>query len=348
MNNDKEKYMYRCIQLAKNGSLYASPNPLVGAVIVHNGTIIGEGYHIRSGASHAEVNAINSVQNKNLLKESTIYVSLEPCSHQGKTPPCVDLIIKEQLPHVVIGCQDPFAKVNGTGINKLRKAGIKVDVGILEKQCLQLISRFHTFHKQQRPYIVLKWAQTADGFIDFKRSNGKPLIISTANTTLITQKRRAEVDAILVGRKTAELDNPSLNVRHWYPKNPLRFVIDKSLKLNPSLKLFDQNIPTTVITEEYRPDVTNLNYLTLDFRTNIPKELMKQLHHNNIQSILVEGGSQLLDSFIKEGLWDEIHVEHSPLLIKEGVAAPNISQLKEYKQDITTHFGRHFTHYSKL
>ena len=229
---DDEKYMRRCLQLAQNGQLNAKPNPMVGAVIVSaDGRIIGEGYHVRCGEGHAEVNAFASVraEDESLLKEATIYVSLEPCSHYGKTPPCADLIIKKGVRRVVVGCVDPFAEVQGRGINKLRKAGIEVKVGVLEKECMALNRRFFTFHREQRPYIILKWAQTANGFID---DHFKPLQISNDFTKMLSHKLRAEEDAILVGRVTDERDKPQLTVREWSGPNPKRLIIDRAHPLN--------------------------------------------------------------------------------------------------------------------
>ena len=211
---EEEKYMRRCIQLAQNGLCNTAPNPMVGAVIVCDGKIIGEGYHIRCGEAHAEVNAIRSVKEPSLLKRSTIYVSLEPCAHYGKTPPCADLIIEKQIPRIVIGCQDPFAKVAGRGIQKLKDAGREVIVGVLEEDCKNLIRRFVTFHSLHRPYITLKWAESADKHIDKCRKDGKPVILSTPLTSMLVHKRRAEHSAIMVGTHTAELDNPSLTVRN--------------------------------------------------------------------------------------------------------------------------------------
>lgn len=217
-----EKYMRRCIQLAENGIQGARPNPMVGAVIVANDRIIGEGYHVRCGEGHAEVNAFASVKDESLLKDATIYVSLEPCAHYGKTPPCADLIIKKGVKRVVVGCIDPFAEVKGRGIEKIRKAGIEVEVGILEKECQWLNRRFFTYHSKHRPYIILKWAQTANGFID---DHFKPLMISNEQTQMLSHQLRAEEDAILVGHTTFDRDHPSLNVRHWHGPNPKRIVL---------------------------------------------------------------------------------------------------------------------------
>ena len=242
---DDEKFMRRCIQLAKNGQQNAKPNPMVGAVIVHNGSIIGEGYHVRCGQGHAEVNAFASVkpEDEALLPESTIYVSLEPCSHYGKTPPCADLIIKKGVRRVVVGCIDEFAEVQGRGIKKIRKAGIEVEVGVLEEECKALNRRFFTFHREKRPYIILKWAQTANGFID---DHHKPLKISTDFTKMLSHKLRAEEDAILVGRITDEREHPQLNVREWYGPDPKRLVIDRTHPLNID-SLYAQNIQSLIV-----------------------------------------------------------------------------------------------------
>ena len=244
MNID-EKFMRRCIQLAKNGQQNAKPNPMVGAVIVHNGRIIGEGYHVRCGQGHAEVNAFASVkaENEALLPESTIYVSLEPCSHYGKTPPCADLIINKGVRRVVVGCIDEFAEVQGRGIKKIREAGIEVEVGVLEEECKALNRRFFTFHREKRPYITLKWAQTANGFID---DHHKPLKISTEFTKMLSHKLRAEEDAILVGRITDEREHPQLNVREWYGQDPKRLVIDRTHPLNID-SLYAQNIQSLIV-----------------------------------------------------------------------------------------------------
>lgn len=323
MTND-EKYMQRCLQLAANGLINAAPNPMVGAVIVYQDRIIGEGYHVRCGEGHAEVNAIRSVKNESLLPESTIYVSLEPCSHYGKTPPCADLIISKGIRRVVIGCIDPFPQVSGRGVKKLRKAGIEVAVGVLEEECKALIRRFVTFNLQQRPYITLKWAQSADGYIDSIRTAGSPVILSTPLTSLHVHKLRAEHKAILVGRKTALLDNPSLTVRHWHGANPLRLVIDRNLTLPKSLHLFDGTTPTLIFTEMSQPASKGCTYIQLDFSQNILPQIMKELHQRKIQSLLVEGGVQLLQSLIDHDLWDEAYIEQAQIQLHHGVKAPCI------------------------
>ena len=321
-----EKYIARCIQLAKNGLCNAAPNPMVGAVIVHNDTIIGEGYHIRCGEAHAEVNAVRSVKDKSLLKESTIYVSLEPCSHHGKTPPCADLIINKGIPRVVVGCQDPFSLVAGRGIAKLREAGIEVKVGVLEEECRQLIRRFVTFNTLRRPFITLKWAESADGFIDLHRTEGHPYIFSSPLSSMLVHKRRAEHSAILVGRRTALLDNPSLTTRNWYGKNPVRMVIDKDLTLPKHLALFDGSVRTLVFTQrEDTSNRPNVEHIRLDFKIDILPQIMEVLYKEKLQSLMVEGGSILLQSFIDAGCWDEAYIEQSDAHLKDGVKAPSFS-----------------------
>lgn len=340
-----EKYIRRCIQLARNGMCNAAPNPMVGAVIVHNDRIIGEGYHARCGEGHAEVNAIRSVKDENLLQESTIYVSLEPCSHYGKTPPCADLIIRKGIPRVVVGCVDPFSLVSGRGIQKLKDAGIDVKVGVLEAECRQLIKRFVTFNTQQRPYITLKWAESADGFIDINREEGQPVVLSTPITSMYVHKQRAEHHAILVGRRTALLDNPSLTTRNWYGKNPVRLVIDKELTLPTSLKLFDGSASTWIFTAQDKASTSQVIYFKLDFSRSILPQILQKLYENKLQALLVEGGSQLLQSFIDEGLWDEIYTEHSTKVLENGVKGPVIPA--GYKKNFLRRDGVTITHYEK-
>ena len=340
---EEEKYMRRCIELAGNGLCNVSPNPMVGAVIVCDGHIIGEGYHIRCGEAHAEVNAIRSVKDESLLKRSTIYVSLEPCSHYGKTPPCADLIIEKQIPRIVIGCQDPFSEVAGRGIQKLRDAGREVTVGILEKECKHLIRRFITFNTLHRPFITLKWAESADHFIDIERTDGKPVILSSPLSSMLVHKKRAEADAIMVGRRTALLDNPSLTVRNWYGRNPIRIILDRTLSLPKDLQIFDGEIPTLIFTEKERPEKKSVTYITIDFSHNPLIQIMKELYQRKIQSLLVEGGSQLLQSFIDNELWDEAFIEKCPSRLHSGVKAPEISD--KFSYSIEEHFERQFWHY---
>jgi diaminohydroxyphosphoribosylaminopyrimidine deaminase/5-amino-6-(5-phosphoribosylamino)uracil reductase len=305
--NYELKYMQRCIQLAKCGEMGAPPNPMVGAVIVCNGKIIGEGYHRRCGGPHAEVNAIRSVRDESLLKESTIYVSLEPCSHYGKTPPCADLIIEKQIPRVVVGCLDPFAKVNGQGIKKLRDAGIEVIVGVLEKECLELNKKFITFHRQHRPWVTLKWAQSEDGFIDaIRQAEKKPVQFSSAFTQTLVHRMRAMNQAIMVGTNTVLLDNPTLTTRLWEGPNPLRVTIDRKGVLPASVHLKDGKVPTVIYDSE---DLTHI---------------LDDLYKRGVQSLMVEGGAQLFQHFIDAGLWDEARVEVSSQMLECGVSAPKM------------------------
>ncbi len=336
-----EKYIQRCLQLARNARQNAAPNPMVGAVIVHGDSIIGEGYHIRCGEPHAEVNAIRSVKEKDrhLLKEATIYVSLEPCSHYGKTPPCSDLIIETGIPRVVVGCMDPFPQVAGRGIEKLRRAGIDVTVGVLEAECRALIKQFITFHTEKRPFITLKWAVSADGFIDVNRTDGTPAILSNAYTSMVAHKRRAEHAAILVGRRTALLDNPSLSTRNWHGKHPVRVVIDKDLTLPKHLHLFDGSVRTLVFTRQEAEAPNPLTeYIRLDFSHDILPQMMEALYERKLQSLLVEGGTVLLQSFIDAGMWDEAYIEETPARLNDGVKAPVMP--KEYIVSAERCFGR--------
>ena len=299
--------MQRCIQLAQFGEAGAPPNPLVGAVIVCRGRIIGEGYHRRCGGPHAEVNAIRSVSDQSLLRQSTLYVSLEPCAHYGKTPPCADLIIEKGIPRVVVGCIDPFAKVCGLGIRKLREAGVEVAVGALEDECRRLNRRFFTFHEKQRPWVTLKWAQSRDGFIDrLRRDDEASAQLSTPFTQMLVHRLRARSQAILVGTQTALRDNPSLTNRLWPGGQPLRLVIDRHGILPPTLRLFDDSAPTHV------------------YPTGNLTEILSDLHQRGIQSLLVEGGALLLRSFLEQGLWDEARVETAAISLGQGVRAPEI------------------------
>ncbi|MFV0268292.1 MAG: bifunctional diaminohydroxyphosphoribosylaminopyrimidine deaminase/5-amino-6-(5-phosphoribosylamino)uracil reductase RibD [Draconibacterium sp.] len=324
MNTD-EKYMQRCLELAQKGAGSVSPNPMVGCVIVHNNTIIGEGYHERCGEAHAEVNAVRSVAKPELLTESTLYVTLEPCAHFGKTPPCSDLIVEKKIPKVVIGTIDPFAEVAGKGIEKLKKAGIEVTLDILRDECRELNKRFFTFHQKQRPYIILKWAQTQDGFLDVDRDSadfGEPTWITGKEALLRVHQLRAEEDAIMVGTNTAEKDDPSLTVRHCEGKNPLRMVLDRELRLSQNLKLFDQSTPTLVFNALKNEVRGNTEYHLIDFQKNLPLQVLNLLYHKNILSLIVEGGRQLLQSFIDANLWDEAQVYTGAKTFGAGVPAP--------------------------
>lgn len=313
--NIHEKYINRCIEIAKNGLGSTRPNPMVGSVIVHNNTIIGEGFTSAYGSNHAEVNAINAVADKNILKESTLYVTLEPCSHFGKTPPCSDLIIKHKIPHVVIGCVDDNIQVAGKGIEKLKNAGCQVTVGVLEAECKEHHKRFFTFHNKKRPYIILKWAETKDGFIAPETKNEqKPVWISNAYSRQLTHKWRAEEQAILVGTNTVLQDNPSLTVRDWTGENPIRVVVDKDLKLPKTLSVFNSEARTIVISKN-----------NVDDAKPVAKQICNILYENNINSVIIEGGRYMLQTFIDENLWDEARIFTGNSVFKKGVAAPKLN-----------------------
>lgn len=320
--------MSRCIELAKKGAGSVSPNPMVGCVIVHNQKIIGEGFHEKHGEAHAEVNAIYAVKNKALLKKSTLVVTLEPCAHYGLTPPCSDLIIQNNIPRVIIGTIDPFAEVAGKGIERMIKAGIDVEVGILENECRELNKRFFTFHEKKRPFVILKWAQTLDGFIDIDRNTenfGEPTWITGEKALINVHKLRAEEDAILVGTNTAEKDNPSLTVRHCEGKNPLRLVIDRKLRLPKHLNIFDHFAETLVFNAAKNEINQNTTFVQLDFTQNIIPQILSELHQRNQLSLIVEGGQQLLQHFIDVGLWDEAHIYTGNKKFINGICAPKIS-----------------------
>ena len=319
-------FMQRCLELALLGMGDVAPNPMVGCVVVHDGNIIGEGYHQKIGGPHAEVNAIRSVKNKELLSQSVLYVSLEPCTHFGKTPPCTNLIIENRIPKVVIGTVDPFIKVAGKGIEHMQNAGIEVVVGILEKECHELNRRFFTFHENKRPYILLKWAQTLDGFVDTDRTETQhPTWITNALSKRLVHKQRSEESAILIGTNTAEFDNPALTVREWTGNQPIRMVIDRVGRLNQDLTVFDGKAPTWVFTEKDLPEKGNIKYIRLDFDQDILPQMMSELYNRNILSVVVEGGSILLNSFLQDGLWDEAFVYTGNQFFGKGVPAPNIS-----------------------
>lgn len=334
-----ETYMQHCLQLAERGLGNVAPNPMVGSVIVHENKIIGEGYHQQYGQAHAEVNAMNAVGNKDLLQYATLYVNLEPCAHYGKTPPCADLIIKHKIPNVVIGSVDFHSVVNGRGIEKMIKAGINVTVGVLEEECKLLNKRFFTFHQKKRPYIILKWAQTEDGFIDRKRYQetlDRPLQISSAESRKLVHLWRSQEQAILAGTNTALLDNPQLTVRDCEGKNPLRIVIDKELKIPQHYRLLDKSSATLVFTAFEKASENNLEFIKLDFEKPVLAEILKDLHNRNIQSLFVEGGAHLLNSIIQAGLWDEARVFVASETIGDGIKAPVLGK-KNYKEE--NYFG---------
>ncbi len=320
-----EVYISRCIEIAKNGLGYTRPNPMVGSVIVHNNKIIGEGFTSPYGGSHAEVNAINSVENKSLLKESTLYVTLEPCSHFGKTPPCSDFIIKHKIPNVVIGCIDDNIEVAGQGIKKLKNAGHNVIVGVLEYKCKTHHKRFFTFHNKKRPYIILKWAETNDGLIAPEtKQEQKPVWITNNYSKQLVHKWRAEEQAILVGTNTVLEDNPSLTTRNWTGKNPVRVVIDKNEKLPKTLSVFNNEAETILVSDK-----------TIDFSKNVAQQICDLLFKNNINSIIIEGGAKTLQTFIDTNLWDEARVFIGQPKFTNGTKAPKLegSLISEEKID---------------
>jgi diaminohydroxyphosphoribosylaminopyrimidine deaminase/5-amino-6-(5-phosphoribosylamino)uracil reductase len=319
--------MRRCLQLAELATGNVAPNPIVGAVLVFDDVIIGEGYHKKFGEAHAEVNCINSVveQNKGLISKSTLYVSLEPCVHYGKTPPCADLIIKNKIPTVVIGCRDVFEQVAGKGIEKLKSAGIDVITGILETESVELNKRFFAFHQKKRPYIILKWAQSIDG--KMASALKERTFISNEYTNRLVHKWRSEEAAIMVGTNTAVRDDPSLTTRLWRGKNPVRIVVDLNLRLPSSSKVFNKKAKTIVFNNLMQQEEDNLIFYRLTSQ-NMVHEIMSTLYAMNIQSVIVEGGSRLLQSFINEDLWDEARIiTNTKMIIGDGINAP---ELKEY------------------
>lgn len=314
LTKSDELFMARCIQLARNGEMGAAPNPMVGAVIVNNGRIIGEGYHIKCGGPHAEVNAFRSVKDNSLLSDSTMYVSLEPCAHFGRTPPCARMVAEKGVRRVVVGCIDPFARVSGRGVAIMREAGIEVEVGVLEEECRRLNRKFFTFHLLDRPFITLKWAQTADGVMGIASPTGR-LVISSPATMRRVHQLRATHKAILVGYNTALLDNPSLTTRLVDGENPLRIVLDMGGTLPANLKIFDNSAPTMVVGYKENKNIVGIEgveFFGLDENARCPlASLLAELKRREVQSLLVEGGSKTLKMFLDNDLWDEIHAEHS-------------------------------------
>ena len=332
--------MQRCLELAKRGAGHVAPNPMVGAVLVKNDRIIGEGWHQEFGGPHAEVNCINraaigqaalSGQIDSRLTDTTLYVSLEPCAHFGKTPPCTDLIIKHKIPRVVIGCRDPFEKVNGRGIEKLKAAGVNVEVGVLEQECEELNKRFFIFHTKKRPYVILKWAETGDGFIaplnppqgGTSDSAVRRLLISNEYSNRLVHQWRSEEAAILVGTNTALLDDPELTTRLWPGNSPVRLVVDLELKLPASLKIFNHRVRTIVFNSIKHAEEGNLQYYRVSMDKTVVRQILNALYELKLQSVIVEGGAKLLQSFIDEGLWDETRIiNNEELIINNGLDAP--------------------------
>lgn len=315
--------MQRALQLAALGREWVSPNPMVGCVIVHNDLIIGEGFHQKYGDAHAEVNAFNTVINKDLLSESTVYVTLEPCSHFGKTPPCADLLIRHKVKKVVICNTDPFPQVSGTGIKKLQAAGIEVITGVLDKAGEELNKRFFKAHQTGLPYVVIKWAETSDGFVAQK--DGNSLAISNATTNITVHRWRAEEAGILVGTNTVLTDNPQLNARNWpEANNPLRIVIDKNLRIKGDFNIFDRKQKTLIYNLHKNQIDENLEFIQLNSDANFLKNMLSNLKRRGINSVLVEGGPQLIQSFFEEQYYDEIRVIKSDMVLKEGINAPKV------------------------
>jgi diaminohydroxyphosphoribosylaminopyrimidine deaminase / 5-amino-6-(5-phosphoribosylamino)uracil reductase len=339
-------FMERCLKLAELGAGYTSPNPLVGAVLVHEGSIIGEGYHKEYGGPHAEVNCINSVRDtdRSLIPHSSLYVSLEPCVHHGKTPPCTDLILREKIPRVVIGCRDPFSEVNGKGIEKLSAHGVQVDYPVLNEKSKELNRRFLTFHQQKRPYIILKWAQSANH--KMAGVTGKREMISNNYSNRLVHKWRSEEAGILVGTNTALIDNPELTVRLWDGKNPIRIVVDLGLRLPDSLRLFDGSGQTIVLNNMTDLKAGNLLFKKIIQEKSGTSSILTTLHSLNILSVLVEGGAKLLQSFIDEGNWDEMRtITNNECVIPEGIPAPDIKNLRllrseNYGSDTVSFYGK--------
>lgn len=368
MQSKDEFYIKRCLQIAKNGLFTAKPNPSVGAVIVVDDKIIGEGFTSAYGGPHAEVNAVNSVVDKTLLKQATIYVTLEPCSHFGKTPPCADLIVKHQFKRAVIGCVDSNSLVAGKGIERLQKANIDVKVGVLEKECFTNHKRFFTFQNKKRPYIILKWAQTKDGFIaPLTKDINRPVWISNEYSKQLVHKLRAKEQAILVGTNTVLADNPKLNVRSWFGQNPIRIVIDRNLRIPENASVFDGSVKTIIFTEEGKEKIEKRK---LDFQLDKSREqyqfeasrekcqfersrelvfetvtfsslgklkgasVCAILYKHNIQSVIIEGGTKILQTFIDENLWDEANVFIGENSFNKGVEAPNFEFASHHQQKI--------------
>lgn len=335
---NQEKYIRRCIELAKNGLGTTYPNPMVGSIIVYNGKIIGEGWHKKSGEPHAEVIAINSVKDKSLLKKSTIYVSLEPCSHFGKTPPCCDLIITNEIPNIVIGTVDSNVKVAGNGIKKLIEAGASVTVGVLESECKELNKRFFTFHEKKRPYVILKWAESQDGFIAPTKNlwnEQKPFWITNEFSRQLVHKWRSEEQAILVGTNTVVNDNPKLDVRDWTGNNPIRIVLDQNNRIPKDRHIYDNQVKTIIFSNLANTNNgENTTFEVIDFKQNLAQQILKVLYKYNIQSVIIEGGGQTLQTFIDENLWDEARLFIGNIAFENGTKAPIIALGKMEKHSI--------------
>lgn len=318
-----EHFMHRCLMLASQSAGYVAPNPMVGAVLVSEGRIIGEGYHQRFGGPHAEISCLDSVapEHRHLISGATMYVSLEPCAHHGKTPPCAERIIREKISTVVVGCRDPFVQVDGRGIEALLRAGVEVIEGVLRDDCRQLNRRFLTFHEQQRPYVILKWAQTADGMIG--RYAGERLKISGAMADRLVHRWRSEEAAIAVGTNTALFDDPKLTNRLWPGPSPVRVIVDMRLRLPRTLHVFDGSVRTIVFNGEQHADIDGVEYRLLDDGDELSRSILRALFQMNLQSVLIEGGTRLLQTFINSRQWDEVRViTNTKMFAREGMPAP--------------------------
>lgn len=327
-----ELFMERCLELAKNGLGNVAPNPMAGAIVVYDNKIIGEGYHQKFGENHAEVNALNSVKNINLIEKSTLYVNLEPCSHIGKTGPCADFIIQKKVKKVVIGSRDFSSKVNGKGIEKLKDAGVLVAEGVLEKDCMELNKRFFTYHLKNRPYIILKWAQTKNGF--FASNENIPFWITNDKSRQLVHLWRSQEQSIIIGTNTVHIDNPYLTVREVKGNNPVRVIIDRNLNLPQSLNIFNDEAPTLIFNKKVNKKNTNIEFIKINFGSDILKEMLYHLWKKEVQSLIVEGGKKILMSFIEQNLWDEARVFTGIKELKNGIQAPIFNSILEYKQPI--------------
>lgn len=329
-----ERYMQRCLELAAKGLGMVSPNPLVGCVIVHKGRVIGEGYHHKYGGAHAEVNAIASVEDKELLAESTLYVNLEPCAHFGKTPPCADLIVSFSIPRVVVGSEDPFPSVAGKGIKRLRDAGVEVESGILEKHCHWMNRRFFTYHTKGRPYIILKWASSSDGFLapgEHGPEQRERWWITGNVAKVLVHKWRSEEDSILTGMGTILADNPELNVRNWEGAHPLRVIIDRQLSLNGSERVFNPEGKVLVLNEIREETEGHIEYVRIESGVDLITQMLAELHERKVHSLLVEGGLQVLNSFIRSENWDEARILKGSKRFTKGIPAPAIPNPPAYE-----------------
>lgn len=324
-----EKYMRRALQLAQQGSGHTSPNPMVGAVVVHDGKIIGEGFHRCCGKAHAEVNAIASVRDQSLLSSSTIYVTLEPCSHYGKTPPCAKLLIEKGIGRVVVGTLDPFEKVSGRGVAMLREAGIEVEVGVLVTECRKLNCRFFTAHTTGIPWVQLKWAQSSDGYL---ANEDGTVRFSTPLTLSLVHRERSMADAIVVGAGTVKIDDPSLTTRHWSGNSPLRVVLDRNLSIPSDCKLLNDGGKTLIYNEKKEEMVGNVEWAKLN--TTEPETWLRDLYHRGITSVMVEGGANVLQQLINAGMWNEIRIETAPIALGGGIKAPQVDMDGATRQEI--------------